>query len=122
MGSGKARSGKIGGADSDGEVMGSGSATVAPSEKLTATIMLSGNLHLVTRPASIQRSIKGTGHRHRRSMTGSEGFCGVSRAAERSVQKVHAAEGATGSTQKSSPLGSPPAATGLDGDDRRRAP
>jgi hypothetical protein len=41
--------------------MGSGSVTVAPSEELKVTIMGSGNVHLLTRPASIQRQIMGSG-------------------------------------------------------------
>ena len=61
MGSGHANLGKLTARTATVMVMGSGSATVAPSEKLTANIMGSGDVHLVTRPASIQRSIMGSG-------------------------------------------------------------
>jgi len=60
-GSGKAKLGKLAARIVSVMVMGSGSATVAPSEKLGATIMGSGNVHVVTRPASIERSIMGSG-------------------------------------------------------------
>jgi len=43
------------------QVMGSGDATVAPSEKLAVTIMGSGDVHLTTRPAQITRQIMGSG-------------------------------------------------------------
>jgi len=43
-------------------MMGSGSATVAPREELNATIMGSGDVHVLTRPARIERSIMGSGH------------------------------------------------------------
>jgi len=62
LGSGNARLGKLAARTVTVSVMGSGSATVAPSESLKATIMGSGDVHLVTRPASIQRSIMGSGH------------------------------------------------------------
>jgi len=35
---------------------------LAPGEELKATIMGSGDVHLTTRPARIQRSIMGSGH------------------------------------------------------------
>jgi len=41
--------------------MGSGSATVAPSQELNAQILGSGDVHLMTRPARIERSIMGSG-------------------------------------------------------------
>jgi len=62
LGSGNARLGKLAARTVTVSVMGSGSATVAPSESLKATIMGSGDVHLVTRPTSIQRSIMGSGH------------------------------------------------------------
>jgi len=41
--------------------MGSGDAIVAPSEKLAANIMGSGDVHLRTHPARIERQIMGSG-------------------------------------------------------------
>jgi hypothetical protein len=61
MGSGHANLGKLAARTATVMVMGSGSATVAPSEKLTANIMGSGDVHLASRPANIQRSIMGSG-------------------------------------------------------------
>lgn len=61
MGSGHANLGKLAARSVTVMVMGSGDATVAPDEKLTANIMGSGDVHLTTRPASIQRSIMGSG-------------------------------------------------------------
>ncbi len=62
MGSGNARLGKLTARTVTVSVMGSGSATVAPSESLKATIMGSGDVHLVNKPASVQQSIMGSGH------------------------------------------------------------
>lgn len=62
MGSGNANLGKLAARRVSVMVMGSGSATVAPSESLKATIMGSGDVHLVTKPASVQQSIMGSGH------------------------------------------------------------
>ena len=61
MGSGDAKLGKLAARSVSVMVMGSGSATVAPSEDLRANIMGSGNVHVLTRPAQIQRSIMGSG-------------------------------------------------------------
>jgi len=61
MGSGHAELGKLAARSVTVMVMGSGSATVAPSEKLTANIMGSGDVRLTSHPASIQRSIMGSG-------------------------------------------------------------
>ena len=60
-GSGNARLGKLAARSVSVMVMGSGSATVAPSEELKVTIMGSGDVHLLTRPAKIERSIMGSG-------------------------------------------------------------
>jgi hypothetical protein len=60
-GSGNARLGKLAARTASVQIMGSGSVTVAPSEELKVTIMGSGNVHLLTRPASIQRQIMGSG-------------------------------------------------------------
>jgi hypothetical protein len=60
-GSGNARLGKLAARNASVQIMGSGSVTVAPSEELKVTIMGSGNVHLLTRPASIQRQIMGSG-------------------------------------------------------------
>jgi hypothetical protein len=62
MGSGDARLGKLAARNVSVQIMGSGDVTVAPSEELKVTIMGSGNVHLLTRPARIQRSIMGSGH------------------------------------------------------------
>jgi hypothetical protein len=61
MGSGHANLAKLAARSAKVMVMGSGSVTVAPSEELKANIMGSGDVHLVTRPANIQRSIMGSG-------------------------------------------------------------
>jgi len=61
MGSGHANLGKLAARRVSVTVMGSGSATVAPSKKLSANIMGSGDVHLTTRPARIERSIMGSG-------------------------------------------------------------
>jgi hypothetical protein len=62
LGSGNARLGKLAARSVTISIMGSGSATVAPSQDLKATIMGSGNVTLVTRPANITRQIMGSGH------------------------------------------------------------
>jgi hypothetical protein len=61
-GSGQARLGKLAARNVSVMVMGSGDAIVAPSEELKATIMGSGDVHVLTRPARIERSIMGSGH------------------------------------------------------------
>jgi hypothetical protein len=61
LGSGHARLGKLAARNVSVEVMGSGNATVAPSDELKATIMGSGDVRLLTRPAKIQRMIMGSG-------------------------------------------------------------
>jgi len=61
MGSGEAKLGKLAARVVTVQVMGSGDATVAPSEKLAVTIMGSGDVHLTTRPAQITRQIMGSG-------------------------------------------------------------
>jgi len=61
MGSGNADLSKLAARSVTVMVMGSGSATVAPSEELKAHIMGSGNVRLVTRPASIERQTMGSG-------------------------------------------------------------
>jgi hypothetical protein len=61
-GSGHARLGKVAARSASVMIMGSGSATVAPSEELKADIMGSGDVHLVTRPARTEQSIMGSGH------------------------------------------------------------
>jgi hypothetical protein len=62
LGSGDARLGKLAARTVKVQVMGSGSATVAPSQELKASIMGSGDVHVPTRPARIQRMIMGSGH------------------------------------------------------------
>jgi hypothetical protein len=61
MGSGHANLGKLAARSVSVMVMGSGGATVAPSEKLSANIMGSGDVRLTSHPASIERSIMGSG-------------------------------------------------------------
>lgn len=61
LGSGHANLGRIAARKVTVMIMGSGSATVAPDEKLTVTIMGSGNVHVLGRPAKIERSIMGSG-------------------------------------------------------------
>jgi hypothetical protein len=61
MGSGHARLGKLAARDVSVMIMGSGSATIAPSGDLKVTIMGSGDVHLLTRPAKIHRNIMGSG-------------------------------------------------------------
>ena len=61
LGSGNARLGKLAARTVTVSVMGSGSATVAPRDSLKATIMGSGDVHLATKPASVQQSIMGSG-------------------------------------------------------------
>ena len=62
MGSGNANLGKLAARKVTVMVMGSGSATVAPSEELKTHIMGSGDVHVLTKPARIERSIMGSGH------------------------------------------------------------
>jgi hypothetical protein len=62
LGSGHAQLGKLAARSVSVMVMGSGDVTVAPGDELKATIMGSGDVHLLTRPARIQRSIMGSGH------------------------------------------------------------
>jgi hypothetical protein len=61
MGSGNANLGKLAARTVKVMVMGSGSATVSPSEELNVQIMGSGDVHLMTRPVKIERSIMGSG-------------------------------------------------------------
>jgi hypothetical protein len=61
LGSGHARLGKVTARRASVMVMGSGSATIAPSDELKVTIMGSGDVHLLTRPAQIRRTIMGSG-------------------------------------------------------------
>jgi len=61
MGSGNADLSKLAARSATVMVMGSGSATVAPSEELKAHSMGSGNVRLVTRAASIERQTMGSG-------------------------------------------------------------
>jgi hypothetical protein len=61
LGSGNAKLGKLAARTVTVQVMGSGSATLAPGEEIKASIMGSGNVYLLTRPARIQRSIVGSG-------------------------------------------------------------
>jgi len=61
LGSGHARLGKLAARNVSVEVMGSGDATVAPSDELNATIMGSGDVHVTTRPKQIRRMIMGSG-------------------------------------------------------------
>jgi hypothetical protein len=61
-GSGHAMLGKLAARSVSVMMMGSGSATVSPREELNATIMGSGDVHVLTRPARIERSIMGSGH------------------------------------------------------------
>jgi hypothetical protein len=61
LGSGHARLGKVIARRASVMVMGSGSATIAPSDELKVTIMGSGDVHLLTRPAQIRRTIMGSG-------------------------------------------------------------
>ncbi|HEX4634740.1 MAG TPA: DUF2807 domain-containing protein, partial [Rhizomicrobium sp.] len=60
LGSGQANLAKLSARTVTVMVMGSGSATVAPREELKANIMGSGDIHLATRPAGIERSIMGS--------------------------------------------------------------
>ena len=61
LGSGDARLGKLAARNVTVQIMGSGEVTIAPREELKATIMGSGDVHLLTRPARIQRQIMGSG-------------------------------------------------------------
>jgi len=61
MGSGHANLGRIAARKVTVQIMGSGKAFVAPAEELQATIMGSGDVHVLTHPARIERSIAGSG-------------------------------------------------------------
>lgn len=61
LGSGHADLGKVAARRVVVAIMGSGRATVAPGEELKVTIMGSGDVHLLTKPAKIERSIMGSG-------------------------------------------------------------
>jgi hypothetical protein len=61
LGTGDARLGKLAARFVTVSVMGSGDATLAPSEELKATIMGSGDVRLTTMPAKIERMIMGSG-------------------------------------------------------------
>ena len=61
LGSSKANLGRIAARTVSVAIMGSGTAFVAPSDELKVTIMGSGDVHLLTRPAKIQRTIVGSG-------------------------------------------------------------
>ena len=61
LGSGNAQFGKLAARTVNVSIMGSGNATVAPSGELKATIMGSGDIHLTTQPAQIERMIMGSG-------------------------------------------------------------
>jgi hypothetical protein len=60
-GSGHAELGRLAARNVSVMMMGSGSATVAPREELKATIMGSGDVHVLTRPARTEQSILGSG-------------------------------------------------------------
>jgi hypothetical protein len=62
LGSGDAKLGKLAARNVSVQIMGSGEVTIAPREELKVTIMGSGDVHLLTRPARVQRSIMGSGH------------------------------------------------------------
>ena len=61
LGSGDADLGKLVARNVTVQIMGSGEVTTSPSDELKATIMGSGDIHLRTRPARIQRHIMGSG-------------------------------------------------------------
>lgn len=61
LGSGDAKLGKLAARNVTVQIMGSGEVTTAPSEELKVTIMGTGNLRLLTRPARIERAIIGPG-------------------------------------------------------------
>jgi hypothetical protein len=61
LGSGNARFGKLAARSVSVQIMGSGNVTVAPTEDLKVTIMGSGDVHLLTHPARIERQIMGSG-------------------------------------------------------------
>ena len=62
MGSGHADLGRLAARRVEVTIAGSGDVTVAPSEELKVTIMGSGSVHLLTKPARIERSIMGSGN------------------------------------------------------------
>jgi Putative auto-transporter adhesin, head GIN domain len=61
LGSGHADLGKVAARKVIVAIMGNGAATVAPGEELKVTIMGSGDVHLLTKPARIERNILGSG-------------------------------------------------------------
>jgi hypothetical protein len=61
MGSGKANLGKLSVRKLKVTVAGSGDATIAPTEEVKITIMGSGSVRLLTKPAKIERTIMGSG-------------------------------------------------------------
>jgi hypothetical protein len=62
LGSGDAKLGKLAARNVSVEIMGSGNVTTAPSGDLKVSIMGSGSVRLLTRPARVQRQIIGSGH------------------------------------------------------------
>jgi hypothetical protein len=62
LGSGQANLGRIAARKVAVQIMGSGAATVAPSDELQVSIVGSGDVHVLTHPARIARSIMGSGH------------------------------------------------------------
>lgn len=64
LGSGHAELGKLAARSVNVSIMGSGDATVAPSDELKASIMGSGDVRLTTNPAKIERMIVGSGKIH----------------------------------------------------------
>lgn len=61
MGSGEAHLGKLSARKVEVVIRGSGEVTVAPREELKVSIMGSGKVRLMTKPARIERSIRGSG-------------------------------------------------------------
>ena len=61
MGSGKANLGKLSARKLKVTIAGSGDAIIAPTEEVKITIMGSGSVRLLTRPAKIERTIMGSG-------------------------------------------------------------
>lgn len=61
LGSGEVHLGKLIARKVEVVIRGSGEATIAPREELNVSIMGSGKVRLVTKPARIERSIRGSG-------------------------------------------------------------
>lgn len=61
LGTGKANLGKLAARSVTVAIMGSGEATIAPRDEAKITIMGSGDVHLLTRPGRIQRTVVGSG-------------------------------------------------------------